>query len=90
MNIDWAIDGIPVRVYVTNIVWDNDSVGMTEAWGFLKDDDRDDYISDFHVDEIKIMHEAVDDSGYELKILHHDWLQDADFVAKLEDAVRYN
>jgi len=90
MNIDWAIDGIPVRVYVTNIVWDNDSVGMTEAWGFLKDDDRDDYISDFHVDEIKIMHEAVDDSGYKLKILHHDWLQDADFVAKLEDAVRYN
>ena len=90
MNIDWAIDGIPVRVYVTNIVWDNDSVGMTEAWGFLKDDDRNDYISDFHVDEIKIMHEAVDDSGYELKILHHDWLQDADFVAKLEDAVRYD
>ena len=90
MNIDWAIDGIPVRVYVTNTVWDNDSVGMTEAWGFLKDDDRDDYISDFHVDEIKIMHEAVNDSGYELKILHHDWLQDADFVAKLEDAVRYN
>ena len=90
MNIDWAIDGIPVRDNVTNIVWDNDSVGMTEAWGFLKDDDRDDYISDFHVDEIKIMHEAVDDSGYELKILHHDWLQDADFVAKLEDAVRYD
>ena len=90
MNIDWAIDGIAVRVCVSNIVWDNDSVGMTEAWGFLKDDDRDDYISDFHVDEIKIMHEAVDDSGYELKILHHDWLQDADFVAKLEDEVRYN
>jgi hypothetical protein len=90
MNIDWAIDGIPVRVYVTNIVWDNDSVGMTEAWGFLKDDDRDDYISDFHVDEIKIMHEAVDDSGYELKILHHNWQQDVDFVAKLEDEVRYN
>jgi len=90
MNIDWAIDGIPVRVYVTNIVWDNDSVGMTEAWGFLKDDDRDDYISDFHVDEIKIMHEAVDDSGYELKILHHNWQQDVDFVAKLEDEVRYD
>ena len=90
MNIDWAIDGIPVRVYVTNIVWDNDSVGMTEAWGFLKDDDRDDYISDFHVDEIKIMHEAVDDSGYELKILHHNWQHYVDFVAKLEDEVRYN
>ena len=90
MNIDWAIDGIPVRVYVTNIVWDNDSVGMTEAWGFLKDDDRDDYISDFHVDEIKIMHEAVDNSGYELKILHHNWQQDVDFVAKLEDEVRYD
>ena len=90
MNIDWAIDGIPVRVCVSNIVWDNDSVGMTEAWGFLKDDDRDDYISDFHVDEIKIMHEAVDDSGYELKILHHNWQQDVDFVAKLEDEVRYD
>ena len=90
MNIDWAIDGIPVRVYVTNIVWDNDSVGMTEAWGFLKDDDRDDYISDFHVDEIKIMHEAVDDSGYELKILHHHWLQEAHYVAQIEDAGRYD
>ena len=90
MNIDWAIDGIAVRVCVSNIIWDNDSVGMTEFWGFLKDDEKEDYISDFHVDEIKIMHEAVDDSGYELKILHHNWHQDVDFVAKLEDEVRYD
>ena len=89
MNIDWAIDGIAVRVCVSNIIWDNDSVGMTEFWGFLKDDDRDDYISDFHVDEIKIMHESINDLE-NIKILQHNWHQDVDFVAKLEDEVRYD
>ena len=89
MNIDWAIDGIAVRVCVSNIIWDNDSVGMTEFWGFLKDDEKEDYISDFSVDEIKIMHESINDLE-NIKILHHNWHQDVDFVAKLEDEVRYD
>tara|TARA_Y100001951_G_C11133011_1_gene179296 strand:- start:201 stop:470 length:270 start_codon:yes stop_codon:yes gene_type:complete len=89
MNIDWAIDGIAVRVCVSNIIWDNDSVGMTEFWGFLKDDEKEDYISDFSVDEIKIMHESINDLE-NIKILQHNWHQDVDFVAKLEDEVRYD
>ena len=89
MQITWDIDGIEVEVVISNIQWDNDSIGMTEAWGFLKDDDRDDYISDFHVDEIKIKCEEPDTSGYELKILDYNFLQDADFVAKVEDEERY-
>ena len=89
MNIDWAIDGIAVRVCVSNVIWDNDSVGMTEFWGFLKDDEKEDYISDFSVDEIKIMHESINDLE-NIKILQHNWHQDVDFVAKLEDEVRYD
>ena len=89
MQIDWDIDGIELQVVISNIQWSNDSIGMTEAYGFLKDDDRDDYISDFDVDEIKIKCEEPDTSGYELKILHHNFLQDADFVAKVEDVERY-
>ena len=50
MQIEWDIDGIEIEVVISNIQWSNDSIGMTEAWGCLKDDDRDDYISDFHVD----------------------------------------
>ena len=89
MQIDWDIDGIEIEVIISDIKWDNDSTGMTEAWGCLKDDDRDDYISDFHVDEIKIMCNEPDTSGYELKILDYNFLQDADFVAKVEDMERY-
>ena len=66
MQIEWEIDGIELQVVISNIQWSNDSIGMTEAWGFLKDDNRDDYISDFHVDEIKIKCKEPDTSGYEL------------------------
>ena len=91
MQIEWDIDGIEVKVVISNIQWDNDSIGMTEAFGFLKDDDRDDYISDFDVDEI--IFTGVDDAVKFHEqcnvIANHKWLQDADFVAKVEDVERY-
>ena len=89
MQVDWDIDGIEIEVIISDIKWDNDSTGMTEAWGCLKDDARDDYISDFHVDEIRIICNEPDTTGYELKILDYNFLQDADFVAKVEDMERY-
>ena len=91
MQIDWEIDGIELQVVISNIQWSNDSIGMTEAWGFLKDDDRDDYISDFDVDEI-IFPGAFGGDRFQEQcniINNHKWLQDADFVAKVEDVERY-
>ena len=91
MQIDWEIDGIELQVVISNIQWSNDSIGMTEAWGFLKDDDRDDYISDFDVDEIIFPGTFGGDRFQEQCniINNHKWLQDADFVAKVEDVERY-
>ena len=46
MLVNWLINDIEVNVTVSNIQWDNDSIGMSEYWGFLKDDARDDYIAE--------------------------------------------
>ena len=91
MQIEWTIDGIDLKIRISNIQWDNDSIGMTEAWGFLKDDDRDDYISDFDVDEILFVGDEEKHKFHEQceTIANHRWLQDADFVAKVEDVERY-
>ena len=91
MQIEWEIHGIVVEVVISGIKWDNDSIGMTEAWGFLKDDDRDDYISDIDVDEI-IFPGAFGSDKFHKQceiIANHKWLQDTDFVAKVEDVERY-
>ena len=91
MQIEWTIDGIDLKIRISNIQWDNDSIGMTEAWGFLKDDDRDDYISDFDVDDIIFIGEDDTETFHEqcVKIGEYKWHQDADFVAKIEDEERY-
>ena len=91
MQIEWTIDGIDLKIRISNIQWDNDSIGMTEAWGFLKDDDRDDYISDFDVDDIVFLGEDDTETFHEqcIKIGEYKWLQDADFVAKVEDEEKY-
>ena len=91
MQIEWTIDGIDLKIRISNIQWDNDSIGMTEAWGFLKDDDRDDYISDFDVDDIVFLGEDDTETFHEqcIKIGEYKWLQDADCVAKVEDEERY-
>ena len=91
MQIEWTIDGIDLKLVISNIQWSNDSIGMTEAWGFLKDDDRDDYISDFDVDEIIFVGDDDADTFHTqcIKIGEHKWHQDADLVAKIEDEDRY-
>ncbi len=98
MQVSWDIDGIEIEVVISNIQWSNDSMGMTEAWGCLKDDARDDYISDFDVDEIIFtgrdnivnFHSDLDVFAKECEVIsNHKFLQDADFVAKVEDMERY-
>ena len=91
MQIEWEIDGIDLTIRISNIQWDNDSIGITEAWGFLKDDNRDDYISDFDVDEIIFIgdHDSDLSQAQLEKIGEYKWHQDADFVAKIEDVERY-
>ena len=91
MQIEWEIDGVDLTIRISNIQWDNDSIGITEAWGFLKDDNRDDYISDFDVDEIIFIgdHDSDLSQAQLVKIGEHKWHQDADFVAKIEDVERY-
>ena len=91
MQIEWEIDGIDLTIRISNIQWDNDSIGIPEAWGFLKDDNRDDYISDFDVDEIIFIgdHDSDLSQAQLVKIGEYKWHQDADFVAKIEDVERY-
>ena len=91
MQITWDVDGIEVQIWISNIQWDNDSIGMSEVWGFLKDDDRDDYISDFDIDTIEFVGDNDADLYQEqcTTIDEYKWHEDADFVAKLEDIERY-
>ena len=88
MQITWEVEGTEVEVWISNIQWDNDSIGMSEAWGFLKDDNRDDYISDFDVDHISF-EGSLDKEAYNEQcdaIGKHDWHNDLDFIAKIEEA----
>jgi len=91
MQVTWDVDGIEVQIWISNIQWDNDSIGMSEVWGFLKDDDRDDYISDFDIDTIEFVGDNNTDLYQEqcATIAEYKWHEDANFVAKLEDIERY-
>ena len=88
MLVNWLINDIEVNVTVSNIQWDNDSIGMSEYWGFLKDDARDDYIADFEVDEVNIISSPIDDQLHDM-ILDYEFAKDEDFIAVLEDKLNY-
>ena len=87
-TILWTIDSIPVEVTVSNIEWDNDSVGVTDYGGNIKDDIQADYISSFDVDNIDIL-QPIDDME-NIKILRYKYNENADFITKLEEAVKYD
>jgi len=87
-TILWTIDSIPVEVTVSNIEWDNDSVGVTDYEGNIKDDIQADYISSFDVDNIDIL-QPIDDME-NIKILRYKYNENADFITKLEEAVKYD
>lgn len=91
MQITWDVDGIEVQIWISNIQWDNDSIGMLEVWGFLKDDNRDDYISDFDIDTIEFVGDNDADLYQEqcTTIDEYKWHEDVNFIAKMEDIERY-
>ena len=91
MQITWDVDGIEVQIWISNIQWDNDSIGMLEVWGFLKDDNRDDYISDFDIDTIEFVGDNDADLYQEqcTTIYEYKWHEDINFIAKMEDIERY-
>jgi hypothetical protein len=91
MKVTWDLDGLDLAVHVSNIQWDNDSVGVTEAWGFNKGHDCEEYISDFNVDEIEFAKDP-DQTIYNAdchNVGTHNWHDDPDFLDKLEHLDRY-
>ena len=87
-TISWQYKDIPIEVTVSNIEWDNDSVGVTDFGGAIRDDVQSDYISAFDVDDvIPLEHPDSDQDAalLEHSILHYKFDEDADFIAKLEE-----
>jgi hypothetical protein len=83
-TISWQYKDIPIEVTVSNIEWDNDSVGVTDFGGAIRDDIQADYISAFDVDDV-ILLEHPDSDQDNITILHYKFDEDADFIAKLEE-----
>ncbi len=82
--IAWKYKDIPIEVTVSNIEWDNDSVGVTDFGGAIKDDVQADYISTFDVDNVVLL-EHPDNDQDNITILRYKFDEDADFIAKLEE-----
>jgi len=83
-TVAWKYKDIPIEVTVSNIEWDNDSVGVTDFGGAIKDDVQADYISTFDVDNVVLL-EHTDNDQDNITILRYKFDEDADFIAKLEE-----
>ena len=83
-TVAWKYKDIPIEVTVSNIEWDNDSVGVTDFGGAIKDDTQADYISTFDVDNVVLL-EHPDNDQDNITILRYKFAEDADFIAKLEE-----
>ena len=83
-TVAWKYKDIPIEVTVSNIEWDNDSVGVTDFGGAIKDDVQADYISTFDVDNVVLL-EHPDSDQDNITILRYKFAEDADFIAKLEE-----
>ena len=86
-TVAWKYKDIPIEVTVSNIEWDNDSVGVTDFGGAIRDDAQADYISTFDVDNVVLL-EHTDNDQDNITILHYKFDEDADFIAKLEEVER--
>lgn len=87
-TISWQYKDIPIEVTVCNIEWDNDSVGVTDFGGAIRDDIQPDYISAFDIEKIECLEQPEDDQQ-NMEILHYKYDEDADFITKLEEAEKY-
>ena len=83
-TVAWKYKDIPIEVTVSNIEWDNDSVGVTDFGGSIKDDTQADYISTFDVDNVVLL-EHPDSDQDNKTIQRNNFAEDADFIAKLEE-----
>ena len=83
-TVAWKYKDIPIEVTVSNIEWDNDSVGVTDFGGAIRDDVQADYISTFDVDNVVLL-EHTDNDQDNITILRYKFDEDADFIAKLEE-----
>ena len=83
-TVAWKYKDIPIEVTVSNIEWDNDSVGVTDFGGSIKDDEQAGYISTFDVDNVLLL-EHTDNDQDNITILRYKFDEDADFIAKLEE-----
>lgn len=84
ITIRYKYKNTPIDVTVSNIEWDNMSVGVTDFGGNIKDDAQPDYISSFDIEKVVCIEQPEDDQE-NMEILRYKYDEDADFIHKLEE-----
>ena len=84
ITIRYKYKNTPIDVTVSNIEWDNMSVGVTDFGGNISNDAQPDYISSFDIEKVVCVEQPEDDQE-NMEILRYKYDEDADFIHKLEE-----